>query len=179
MLIFVLSCQTCIAPVGFWDPLGLSKGIDENRFRQYRTAELKHGRVAMAAVTGYVVQESARFPGYIAPGIDLKFSDVPNGVAALSTVPLLGWVQIVLFVGWLEYTVCKQDPDRAPGMYIHVCEYEYMYAHRHTGMLTPHIRYCRYVTYEHTNHHNTLYDTKYYMVLNTCTRTYIHTYIYM
>ena len=36
-----------IAPTGFWDPCKLSNGIDEETFAQYRTAELKHGRVAI------------------------------------------------------------------------------------------------------------------------------------
>jgi hypothetical protein len=33
-------------PVGFWDPCGLSNSIDQDTFDQYRTAELKHGRVS-------------------------------------------------------------------------------------------------------------------------------------
>jgi hypothetical protein len=53
---------------GFFDPLGLSKDIDQDTFDQYRAAELKHGRVAQLAVIGYVVPELYRFPGEIAPG---------------------------------------------------------------------------------------------------------------
>jgi light-harvesting complex I chlorophyll a/b binding protein 1 len=67
----------------------------------------------MAAVTGYIVQEFVRWPGYIAS--PLKFSDVPNGVAAFGSIPFLGWVQLILFIGWLETTVCKQEDDKAPG----------------------------------------------------------------
>ena len=40
----------------FWDPLGLSKDIDRTTFEQRREAELKHGRVAMLAVVGLVIQ---------------------------------------------------------------------------------------------------------------------------
>eukprot|EP00597_Dinobryon_sp_UTEXLB2267_P004251 CAMPEP_0170068740 /NCGR_PEP_ID=MMETSP0019_2-20121128/7633_1 /TAXON_ID=98059 /ORGANISM="Dinobryon sp., Strain UTEXLB2267" /LENGTH=182 /DNA_ID=CAMNT_0010276523 /DNA_START=127 /DNA_END=675 /DNA_ORIENTATION=- len=104
-----------LPPVGYFDPLGLSKGIDAERFLRWRAVEIKHGRVSMLAVTGYVVQESVRFPGYISPSNDLKFSDVPNGIAALGSVPFLGWVQLILFVGWLETAVFKQDPSKAPG----------------------------------------------------------------
>ena len=90
-----------IAPTGFFDPAGLASGIDQATFDQYRTAELKHGRVAMLAVVGYVIQESYRFPGDIAPG--LKFADVPNGVAALEAIPSLGWAQIIFFIGAVDY----------------------------------------------------------------------------
>jgi len=90
-----------LPPVGFWDPLGLSAGIDEDTFKKYRTAELKHGRVAMLAVTGYIVAANARFPGTI----DLdgtSFQSIPNGVAALSAVPAFGWFQIGASAGYWE-----------------------------------------------------------------------------
>lgn len=35
------------APLGFFDPLGLSKGADAAKLNKYRESELKHGRVAM------------------------------------------------------------------------------------------------------------------------------------
>ena len=40
-------------PLGFWDPLGLLQGADQERFDYLRSAELKHGRVAMLAVLGH------------------------------------------------------------------------------------------------------------------------------
>jgi hypothetical protein len=48
-----------------------------------------------------VVQEIYRFPGDIAPG--LKFADVPNGIAAINTIPTLGWLQIFFLVGAVDY----------------------------------------------------------------------------
>merc|ERR1719382_1611748 len=36
-------------PVGFWDPLGLSKSGDVTAFRRRRCVELKHGRICMLA----------------------------------------------------------------------------------------------------------------------------------
>ena len=54
-----------IAPTGFWDPFGLANDIDEETFTKYRTAELKHGRVSMLAVTGLIAAQYARFPGGI------------------------------------------------------------------------------------------------------------------
>ena len=41
---------------GFFDPLNLSDGKDEDTLRWYRAAELKHGRVCMLATLGVVVQ---------------------------------------------------------------------------------------------------------------------------
>jgi len=89
-----------ISPTGFWDPLKLSYKIDQETFDSYRLAELKHGRVAQLAILGYLVQEISRFPGELAFGV--KFADIPNGAAALSAVPLAGWVQIFLAVGLVE-----------------------------------------------------------------------------
>jgi len=90
-----------IAPTGFFDPLGLSTNIDEDTFAQYRTAELKHGRVAQLCVIGYIVPEIYRFPGEIAPGV--AFADIPNGVAAINAIPALGWLQMVFLIGAVDY----------------------------------------------------------------------------
>merc|ERR1712241_814585 len=90
------------APLGFWDPLGLSADGDEKKFKRRRAIEFKHGRVSMLATMGYIVPEYNKFPGYLSPSQDLKFSDVPNGLAAISKVPTLGWVQILCFAGFIE-----------------------------------------------------------------------------
>ena len=90
-----------IAPLGFFDPLGLSKNIDKATFDYYRTAEVKHGRVAQLAVLGYVIPELFKFPGDISPGI--SFASVPNGVGALAAIPALGWLQIFFLIGAVDY----------------------------------------------------------------------------
>ncbi|CAB9512099.1 chloroplastic [Seminavis robusta] len=104
-------------PTGFFDPLKLSSGISPERFDLYRAAELKHGRVAMMAVLGYIAPETYRFPGEVAYG--LKFEDVPNGLAALDAVPALGWAQIVAAIGSVEFAGTLGDfeigkPDFTP-----------------------------------------------------------------
>ena len=83
------------------DPLGLSKNIDQATFDAWRVSELKHGRICMLGVVGYVVQEVYRFPFEIAPG--LKCADVPNGVAAINAIPALGWAQIFFLIGAVDY----------------------------------------------------------------------------
>eukprot|EP00929_Paragymnodinium_shiwhaense_P078398 TRINITY_DN4061_c1_g1_i1.p1 TRINITY_DN4061_c1_g1~~TRINITY_DN4061_c1_g1_i1.p1 ORF type:complete len:284 (+),score=86.97 TRINITY_DN4061_c1_g1_i1:47-898(+) len=52
------------APVGFFDPLGFCKDKDEEGFRKLRSAELKHGRVAMMASIGAVFQHFVKLPGF-------------------------------------------------------------------------------------------------------------------
>ncbi|GKZ00933.1 hypothetical protein MPSEU_001044800 [Mayamaea pseudoterrestris] len=88
-----------LPPIGYWDPLGLA--TTEAKFDEYRAVELKHGRVAMLAVVGFVVPEFYRFGFDIAPG--LPCAEVPNGVAALSAIPSLGWAQMFFFIGAVDY----------------------------------------------------------------------------
>ena len=45
------------APLGYFDPLELSKDITEKDFKKYRESELKHGRIAMLAVVGVFFNE--------------------------------------------------------------------------------------------------------------------------
>jgi len=103
------------APLGFFDPLGFVKNGDELNFKRRRQEELKNGRVAMWATLGYIIPEYVRFPGFCDPSSGLKFSDIPNGVAAMSKLPLAGGLQIFLFIGHLEIGLLKQDGKRAPG----------------------------------------------------------------
>merc|ERR1711920_517782 len=91
-------------PLGFWDPLGLSKYTDpkvaELQFRRRRVIEIQHGRVSMLACIGYIVPEFVRFPGYLSPSADLKFEDMPNGLAAAFKMPFVGWSQIIAFAAF-------------------------------------------------------------------------------
>merc|ERR1712176_1483757 len=45
------------APMGFFDPLGLSAGADEKKIAWFREVEVKHGRVCMWASVGYFYGE--------------------------------------------------------------------------------------------------------------------------
>merc|ERR1719401_3235343 len=80
------------APLGFWDPCGFCKDKDRATFLKYRGAELKHGRVAMLCIMGFLAQPSLRFPG---------FEQVPDGVGALTSAPAGGGFGLLfLLVGF-------------------------------------------------------------------------------
>lgn len=51
---------------GFFDPLKLSEGKDDETLAWYRAAELKHGRVAMVATLGVIIQglNTGIIPGF-------------------------------------------------------------------------------------------------------------------
>jgi len=102
-------------PIGYWDPLGLSADTDEATFKRRRAVEIKHGRIAMYATIGYIVPEYYKFPGFLSPSLGLKFSDVPNGLAALSKLPVLGGAQIIAFCGLIETTGFFQASSTTDG----------------------------------------------------------------
>ena len=88
-------------PLGFWDPLGLLKDADQARFDRLRYVETKHGRIAMLAILGHLVNTAGvRLPGEIAFGV--PFSSIKSGLAAFDTIPIAGVAQIFVFIGFLE-----------------------------------------------------------------------------
>jgi len=94
-------------PLGFWDPAGFAKMGDEAGFRNYRAAEIKHGRVAMMAAVGGVVQHYVQFPG---------FESVPKGLSAVTTAPgSYGFAALFIAAGLLELGAWTESPDKEPG----------------------------------------------------------------
>ena len=94
------------APLGFFDPLGIVADGDKENFDRLRWVELKHGRVAMLAVVGYLVTAAgARFPGA---------EDIPSGFAALSAVPGMVWAQMV--ATWALMEAANRDQKDTPGV---------------------------------------------------------------
>ena len=110
------------APLGFFDPLGMCKGMDQEDFDRIRYVELKHGRIAMLAVVGYLTTASGlRLPGDIDYS-GLQFSDVPGGFKAFDVMSGAGAAQIFFFIGWLETCVMKDNTggevSRDAGLFI-------------------------------------------------------------
>merc|ERR1719433_2678063 len=100
------------APVGFFDPLGLAADGDADTFKRRRETEIKHGRISMLAAMGYITPEVAgKFPGMLSPTQGIKFADVPNGLKALSVVPAAGWIQILLYMSYVEVSGISERSD--------------------------------------------------------------------
>merc|ERR1719189_1494435 len=99
------------APMGFWDPLGLAKDGDVDTFKRRRESELKHGRISMLAAMGYITPEFFRLDGLLSPTKQISFTDVPNGLKALSVVPAAGWFQIIMYMSWVEVSGISERQD--------------------------------------------------------------------
>lgn len=97
-----------VEPLGFFDPLGFTKLGDEDGFRKLRTAEIKHGRVAMMASIGAVGQHWIRFPG---------FENTHGTFGALATGEgILGFTPLFFAAGILELA-WRENPDKEAGNY--------------------------------------------------------------
>ena len=83
----------------------------------YTYVWLSFGAEACAASwdSGYIVQEFFRFPGYISPSSEIKFTDIPNGLAAATKVPAVGWFQYTVFCGICDLWLMHQVPTNPPG----------------------------------------------------------------
>merc|ERR1711935_862066 len=111
-------------PLDLFDPLGLAEDTDS--FPRRRAVEIKHGRIAMAAFIGMLVQElGVTFPGSMDLAGDTPFDSILNdgmGFPALANVPTLGLAQIALF-GAIAETVAMPagqytgGPQDLPGGY--------------------------------------------------------------
>jgi len=104
--------QKCNPTVGFYDPLGLvAKAKDDNTEQAtlgwYRHAEIKHGRVAMAAFVGFIVQSNGIcFPWALTGGgSPIMHSDILAAGGPgdqWDALPTAAKLQILGFIGLLE-----------------------------------------------------------------------------
>merc|ERR1712232_540768 len=103
-------------PLDLFDPLGFVDDVES--FPRRRAVEIKHGRIAMAAFIGMMVQElGVTFPGSLDLAGDYPFSEVLEdgmGFPALGNVPTFGLVQIALF-GALAETVAMPSSQYTGG----------------------------------------------------------------
>ena len=94
-------------PLGFFDPLGMVADGDQEKFDRLRYVEIKHGRICMLGVAGYLTNAAGIYlPGDISYD-GTKFSDLGYGWDASFAVPVAGALQVAAFVGLLELAVMK------------------------------------------------------------------------
>jgi len=115
------------APMGFFDPMGISTNVPEGRLLFYREAELKHGRVCMLAVLGLLVGEFHAFIPILGNGVDADAAAYLLGTPYVQQVPLVAkfWPAVLLAVANEEFRRAKiidqgfltQSGDVAPGDY--------------------------------------------------------------
>merc|ERR1719265_887985 len=124
--------------IGFWDPLNLAnydqfRGVvdrmngrsDEKLDQQeasigfLRHAELKHGRVAMAAFVGYCVQANGYHWPFKLTMNGLTYADISAAGSPpdqWDALPSWGKMQILLFIGMLEWLGEYSDGFEKAGM---------------------------------------------------------------
>jgi len=107
----------------------------------FQNAEIKHGRIAMIATIGFMVQKmGVHFPLYLGPtgsnafhpasdeawmlstSAGVSFSDIATAAPldAIKMVPLAGWLQIFFVAGWFECVAFERQWNREndiPGDY--------------------------------------------------------------
>jgi len=104
--------------VKFYDPLNLADGKLFNDQTEaigfLRHAEIKHGRVAMAAFVGYCVQSNFHFPYAQTTAGDMFPSTDLSPEAQWDAIPAAAKWQIILFVGFLEFWGEWEDASDEP-----------------------------------------------------------------
>ena len=86
-------------PLGLWDPLNILATASDEKYARLRATELKHGRVAMLGVVGYLTT----YAGVRWPGME----DVPAGFAAWKALPETVVGQMV--AAWIFMEMANRD----------------------------------------------------------------------
>lgn len=113
-------------PLGRW----ILEDANENGVKWFQNAELKHGRVAMVATIGFMVQKyGVHFPLYLGPSgsnvfhpessVDwflstssgVTFSEIAKAAPldAVKMVPNAGWLQVFFAAGLFELTAYNRQ----------------------------------------------------------------------
>jgi hypothetical protein len=124
-------------------PLGarILEDTNPDALKWFQNAEIKHGRIAMIATIGFMVQKSGvHFPLYLGPtgsnafhpesatswflseSAGVTFSDIATAAPldAIQMVPAAGWLQIFFAAGLFEATAFQRQwnqEGRVPGDY--------------------------------------------------------------
>lgn len=92
-----------VEPIGFWDPLNVTKKCDTRTINYFREAELQHSRVSMLSMVilptiDYTTQNE------LAVNVLHKYGDAPLSKIALSSI---------IFVEFSRMLIQYQSPDNA------------------------------------------------------------------
>jgi len=104
---FCAGLPGAVAPLGNFDPLGLTKGLPITEIKRFREAEVTHGRVGMLAVLGYLVGENFHplFGGQISGPANTHLAQVQE-VAPFFFAWLVGSILTAELgranIGWVE-----------------------------------------------------------------------------
>ena len=124
-------------------PLGarILQDTSPDAIKWFQNAELKHGRIAMVATIGFMVQKfGVHFPLYLGPtgsnafspasdtawllssSSGVTFSDISAAAPldAIQMIPAAGWLQIFFVAGWFECVAFDRQwnqEGRVPGDY--------------------------------------------------------------
>ena len=109
---YIETIPGALAPVGFFDPLGLAAKATDATVARYREAELAHGRVAMLAVIGFLVGEKVEGSSFL---FDAQISG--PAITHITQVPDGFWPVIIAFIGAAEASRAEAgwvDPADCP-----------------------------------------------------------------
>ena len=94
---------------GYYDPLNLAEGefwgqTNDATIGWLRHAEMKHGRVAMAAFIGYIVHENGiRWPWALSTSLpDYSSFEGLSAPAVWDALPMASKLQIIAVIGFFE-----------------------------------------------------------------------------
>lgn len=86
-------------PVKSFDPLGLANAGSDETYAWFRAAELKNGRCAMVATTGFIVQSMGlHFPGMLSSDISFESLSTMKPIDQWAAVPDAGKAQILFTI---------------------------------------------------------------------------------
>jgi|ERR1712072_44272 len=91
---FAYGLPGALSPLGEWDPLNLLEGKSKEEVYRWREAELAHGRVAMIASLGFLVQEE--FHPLFGGNIDGAAID------SIPEIPPVFWAILPIVIGMCE-----------------------------------------------------------------------------
>lgn len=97
-----------------FDPYKLSTLGGEETLAFFRHAEIKHGRVAMAAMTGFLFHiNHIHFSGMLSPteGVSFEALSAMGPFDAWNAIPLLGQMQIIFTIAGLEHASESLNPS--------------------------------------------------------------------